>query len=317
MAAVRDKGRGTYFFWSDWRGSEVSGLTYAAKGLWIDLLAAMADKTPQGVISGDLESLAVALGFPGPMATAWVQTYQHLIVELESKGVFSRGCDVDEDLEPDAIVNRRMYRERMKSQDVSEARSRAARIRWDREKVPAEGRVSMDEVRREIALAECKTDAKLCKGDAKSMQNGIDDRPENKGDSSILGVLHDAKTCYTPTQPTPTQPNQPQPMGVQGECIPESVGTTLAVLKPLSGKVVYERLCRATGDLGARATWWNEVVHCFRKARQLGVLDEHLQYIEAHGSGIRKPSNYMVKRVLASARELGIKVPDVPGEGQM
>lgn len=90
---------------------------------------------------------------------------------------------------------------------------------------------------------------------------------------------------------------------------------TVAVsMLPLTGKDIYDRLCKATRDRGARATWWNQVVHAFRRSGQLHVLDDHLQYVESErGGGIQAPSRYMVKRVLASARELSIKVPELPG----
>ena len=309
----RDKNRGTYFFWADWRGSEVHGLTYAAKGLWIDLLAAMAEKTPQGVITGNLESLAEALGYPGPMARAWVAEYGHLIEELELKSVFSRGAAVDDDLDPDCIVNRRMYRERAKSQDISEARSRAARIRWDAAKSVPEGVVSMAEIRAELASGECKSDAKLCKADAKPMQSKNEESIANKGDSVVLSMQSDAKICYSPTQPTPTQPNPTQPIGVQG-CGPMAVGECLSLLQPLTGKSIYERIRQFTKDTGARAKWWNKVVNAFRLAGHLATLDDHLLYVESNGDGIKKPSKYMVSRVLASARELRIEVPNLPEE---
>lgn len=314
MGAARDKDRGTFFFWSDWLGSEVQGLTYAAKGLWMDMLAKMAVKTPQGVISGNLESLAEALGYTGPMARAWVTEYKHLIEELESKDVFSRGGDIDEDLNPDDIVNRRMYRERDRAQDISEARSRAARIRWDAVKGTSEGGVSMAEICAQAASLECKSDAKPCKADAKAMQSKIDDRPENKGDSEIFPMQKDAKTCYSPAQPNPTQPNQPKPRGVQGGIV--SVGQALATHVPLDGKVVYERLIAVTGDRKLRARWWNDMVHVFRKAGHLAVLDDHLLYVEGEsGSGIKAPSKFLVSRVLKSARDLGIDVRKLPEDG--
>jgi len=312
VSAPRDKSRGTFFFWADWRGSEVQGLTYAAKGLWIDLLAAMAEKTPQGVISGDLESLAEALGYPGPMARAWVTEYKHLIEELESKGVFSRGAAIDDDLEPDSIVNRRMYRERLKVQDISEARSRAARIRWNGEKGAPEGGVTMAEIRAEVAAVECKTHAKLCKGDANGMQSKNEDSPENKGDSQVPAMQNNANECYpSPTKPTQPQPTQPNPRGVQGGGV-VSIADCLTSLQPLTGKEIFDRFLVATGDRKARAKWWNAVVNAFRLAGQLPVLDDHLQYFETNGDGIKKPSAYMVSRVLKSARDLRITVPELP-----
>lgn len=301
-------------YWSDWLGRDPKVLTYGAKGLWIDMLAVMGNRTPQGVISGNLESLAESLGYVGPMARAWVSEYKHLIEELEQKGIFSRGREVSDELEPDAIVSRRMYRDRDRSAEISEARSRAARIRWDGVKGAPEERVSLDEVRAEIASAECKSDAKPYKVDANGMQSKIAGSRVDIGDSEISSMQNDAKTCYSPAQalaqaqPTPTKPIG----GAGGAAV--AIGDCLTMVQPLTGKVVYDRLIAVTRDRGARARWWNDVVNAFRKAGHLVALDEHLLYIEEHGAGIRKPSPYMVKRVLASARELRVVVPELPGE---
>lgn len=304
-------------YWSDWLGRDPKVLTYGAKGLWIDMLAVMGNRSPQGVISGNLESLAESLGYVGPMARAWVSEYKPLIEELEQKGIFSRGRDVSDELEPDAIVSRRMYRDRDRSQEISEARSRAARIRWDGAKAGGEERVSLDEVRAEIAAAECKTDAKLYRSDANGMQTKIAEVRENTGDSAELPMQSDAKVCYSPAQAlaqAQAQPTPTQPIGGAGgfDGAVVAVGACLPLLQPLTGKVVYDRLLVVTRDRGARAKWWNAVVNAFRKAGQLEVIDEHLRYVEEHGAGIRKPSPYLVKRVLASARELRVVVPDVP-----
>lgn len=305
--------KGTFMYWSDWLGRDPKGLTYGAKGLWIDMLAVMGNKTPQGVISGDLESLAESLGYVGPMARAWVSEYKHLVEELESKGVFSRGRDIEEGLDSDAIVCRRLYRDRDRSQEISEARSRAARIRWDGSRSVPEGVVSLDQVRTEMAAAECKTDAKPCKGHANEMQNQIAEVTENEGDTPISSMQTDAKICYSPAQaPAPAQPIPTKPMGVQGVAVPVAVGNCLAQLQSLTGKEVYERFWRATGDRKERAKWWNAVVVAFKAAGQLTVLDDHLRYFESHREGIKKPSAYLVSRVLKSSRDLGITVPELP-----
>ncbi len=312
--AEREKAspKGTFMYWSDWLGRDPKGLTYGAKGLWIDMLAVMGNKTPQGVISGDLESLAESLGYVGPMARAWVSEYKHLIEELESKGVFSRGRDIDDGLDSDAIVCRRLYRDRDRSQEISEARSRAARIRWDGSRSVPEGVVSLDQVRAEMAAAECKTDAKPYKGDANGMQIKNAQVAENAGDAQILLMQNDAKLCYSPAQaPAPAQPNPTKPMGVQGVG-PIAIGNCLADLQPLTGKEIYERFWVATGDRKERAKWWNKVVVAFKVAGQLTVLDDHLRYFESNRGGIKKPSAYLVSRVLKSARELGIMVPELP-----
>lgn len=312
--APLEKEPGTYFFWSDWLGTEVKGCTYAAKGLWMDLLANMADETPQGVITGDLESLAEVLGFTGPMAAAWANLYGELIVELESKGVFSRGIDVDEDLPEDAIVNRRMYRKWSERVGISEARSRAARVRWDREKGVPEGRVSMAEIRAELADAECKSDAKPCKGDANGMQAAGAEVVRRRGVAKSAPIFSDAKTCLSPTQPNPTNPNPTQPRGEKGA--PAAIGESLGDVQAIDAKSLYHRIIKATRDEGLRARWWNHAVNAFRDRKQLAALDDHVRYLETKGGGISNPSRYLVKRVLASARELKVVVKDVPKGGE-
>lgn len=305
------KKNGTYFYWSDWSGKEPKGLTYAAKGLWMDMLAKMAERTPQGVLSGDLESLAVVLGFAGRMARAWVEEYAPLVDEMEAAGVFSRGRDIDEGLDPDAIVSRKMYRERDRSQEKSEKCRQAANTRWEKVRGAETGRVSMDEIRVEMAVAVCESDANRCESHAKAMRTEIDDSPENKSDSEISGMQIDANLCLSPAQPNPTQPTQTKPRGVQGGIV--SMRDALAAHVPLDGKQVYVRLLAVTGDRRARAKWWNDVVHAFRKAGHLHVLDDHLLYVEGEsGTGIKHPSRFLVSRVLESVRELGIRVPELP-----
>ena len=313
MSREREKRRGSYFFWDAWRGSEVSGLTYAAKGLWIDMLAVMADKTPQGVIAGDLEALAEAMGFAGPMAHAWATTYSHLIEELETKRVFSRGEDVDDDLDSDCIVNRRMYREWCKAEGISADRRRAASIRWERAKGLDQSdadRAILEKIDAEIARDACKTHASGCKTDAKRMQRESEERRENKGDSEESGGGGACKNMLIPTQPYPTQPN-PNPGGAGGAVqIAEAIG----LLEPLNGRSVFGAIIELTGDRrGARAKWWNSVVNAFRKKRLLGALMEQVEFTRRKRSELSQPSRYLVKRVLGCAREHDVLVPDLPG----
>ncbi len=314
----REKGasrKGTYFYWSDWSGREPKALTYAAKGLWIDMLAVMATNTPQGVIAGDLESLAATLGYAGPMAGAWAREYGHLIDELESKGVFSRGQDIDDDLDPYAIVNRRMYRDRERVQDISETRRQAALARWDRKRAASDAGISVDEVRAELGIGACKIDAKPCKADANGMQTKNPDVVKNKEVRAEFGVQIDAKPCTTPAQPNPTQPNPNPEEHARG---PLSIGQCLPLVAPLTGKEIYDRLVAVTGDRKkSRTRWWNDVVNAFKRSALLHVLDDHLHYFEGEsGEGIRSPSRLMAKRVLASAREFDVTVPELPKETQ-
>lgn len=315
MSREREKRRGSYFFWDAWRGSEVAGLTYDAKGLWIDMLAVMADRTPQGVIAGDLEALAEALGFAGPMARAWATSYGHLVQELESKRVFSRGEDVDDDLEPGCIVNRRMYREWCKAEGISANRSRAASIRWERAKgldQSEDDRAILEKIDAEIAAATCKGDAKRCKSDANAMQTKSEERRENKGDSQESDGGDACKNMLIPTQPNPTQPN-PNPGGAGGAV---QIGTAVGLVEPPSGKFVFAAIVELSGDRrGPRAEWWNGVVNAFRRARLLGVLMEQVELARRKRGDLAEPSRYLAKRVLGCAREHGVVVPDLPKGG--
>lgn len=92
------------FFWSDWRsdpGLKVS--SFAAKGLWMDLLSIMADAEPHGhlVVAGvapGIAELAQLLGKPK-------REIAKLLNELEAREVYSRT--------PDGIIySRRMVRDR-------------------------------------------------------------------------------------------------------------------------------------------------------------------------------------------------------------
>jgi hypothetical protein len=92
------------FFWSDWRsdpGLKVS--SFAAKGLWMDLLSIMHDADPHGylMIAGrapDFAQLAQLLGKPK-------REIQKLLNELDANGVYS--------MTPEGIIySRRMVRDR-------------------------------------------------------------------------------------------------------------------------------------------------------------------------------------------------------------
>ena len=296
-----EKQSGSYFFWDAWRGSEIGRCTYDAKGLWMDILAVMSSENPRGVIAGDLEALADALGF-GAMTELWATQNARFVSELERKNVFSRGGEIDEELPPNAIVNRRMYREYCKEVELSEERRRAANIRWDGRENKAANNTTMDEIKAELACKTCKVDAKQETVDASQVV-------ESEGVAVGRAPTVECKTMLSPTQTNPTQPTQTKALHAvtAGEVHGESA------TRPLVGKDIFDRLIAFTRDRGPRAKWWNVVVNAFRKAGQLSALDEHCQSVEGErGNGIKAPTRYMSKRVFASARELGIVVPDLP-----
>lgn len=88
------------FFWSDWRADPcLRACSYAARGLWIDLLCIAAESDPKGfvLIAGracDARAIARVTG-------GQVEEVETLLVELEEHGVFSRN-------ESGVIYSRRM-----------------------------------------------------------------------------------------------------------------------------------------------------------------------------------------------------------------
>lgn len=96
------------FFWSDWRSDPgLRACSYAARGLWIDMLAIMADAEPIGTLClGAKPMLAAALARITGGLTPEVET---LLSELEANDVFSRDRH-------ERIFSRRMVRDAKKSQ---------------------------------------------------------------------------------------------------------------------------------------------------------------------------------------------------------
>ena len=90
--------------------------SYAAKGLWVDMLCAMWEEETRGVLPGAFRDVVRLVG-------GEAQEIMPLLYELEQYGVFSHGADVDDSLDAKAIVNRRMWRD----WKVKKARSEAAR----------------------------------------------------------------------------------------------------------------------------------------------------------------------------------------------
>lgn len=127
-----NKDPGWYMFSATWLGSEVQKCSWAAKGLWIDCLCHMQQSNPEGVLPGTPEGLAEVFGLRGEVARAWWREVGDLVAELERAKVFSRGRKIDGALEPDAIINRRMYREWCKHHARSERAQRAAIVRHKR-----------------------------------------------------------------------------------------------------------------------------------------------------------------------------------------
>lgn len=91
------------FYWGDWtRDAALRNCSYAAKGLWMDMLAQMDASEERGVFL-----MAGRAATPAEIARAVGgdrRTVERLLVELEEKGVFSRD-------DRGALFSRRMTRD--------------------------------------------------------------------------------------------------------------------------------------------------------------------------------------------------------------
>lgn len=108
---------------ADWLAdTNLSMCSFAAKGLWMDMLCRMFNATTRGVLTGDMEPLSRSLG-------TTVDELKPLIEELEKERVFSRGFECGNGLPNDVIVSRRMYREFRLSRVRKEAGSLGGRAK--------------------------------------------------------------------------------------------------------------------------------------------------------------------------------------------
>lgn len=320
---------GYYHFPATRLGSEVSACSYAAKGLWQDCVDRMWSQEPRGVLPGDPVALAETMGVPGGEAVAagWWQMVEPLIAELGRRRVFSRGSEIDHGLDPDAIVNRRMYRGWCKQHHVTSVRKRAAEIRWENER------------------NEEKEDAKACKsdanGDANGMQRSVSEVPENTGDPPDFPPERNANgmqnECYSLPDPTLRRCNLPEPSqgtrpkGV-GELAAESVQAMAAPNGTASrhgpGAKLFGRICRLDGCGKGEpwSRWFRSAVKAFELAGQLAVIEDHVKQIEDALDPAKraakdlvkpdKPGAVLVSRLRGEARSLGIKLPDNPTKGR-
>src|SRR5687768_11828065 len=95
------------FYWADWRSDpKLRMCSLAARGLWIELLAIMAESEPRGhlLINGVSPSLSTL----STLVNTHHRTLKALLNELESYGVFSRRDD-------GVIYSRRMVRDEEKT----------------------------------------------------------------------------------------------------------------------------------------------------------------------------------------------------------
>jgi len=318
---------GFFFYVDTWLGSEIRNCSPGATGLWINMLATMWKQYPPGALPGDREGLGQAMAV-GSMVDAWWEVWGVHLAELERHRVFSRGEDIDDDLEPNSIVNRRMYFDWCRSINRSAQASKAANIRWSKAQRKEERERDRAIIRKIDAEIEAqKVNAKVCSIDAEGIDlvdahamlnecsEVIDIKPlaensrcsmdaEKKG-PAMLTECH-SKPNYTKTKPKSSEP--------------ERVENIIPLLKPdLSGKGVFGRICRLTGAKKPREPWqlwWKGVVKKFDGLGFLieldGLVTRAESGIDFEGNPIVQARRFMVANVLRMARERQIKVPNHP-----
>lgn len=127
--------KGLYWFWDAWMADPgLMRTSFAAQGLWINMLAHAWFQDPRGVLPGDLLELARVMGCKNNTVKAFAADIEPLIVELEANSVFSRGKAVNDSLPENAIVNRRMWREWQEEMGRVEQARNAANIGWMKRK---------------------------------------------------------------------------------------------------------------------------------------------------------------------------------------
>ena len=114
------------FFWSDWRSDPgLRSCSYAARGLWIDMLCIAAEAEPKGFVSVagracDAKAIARVTG-------GQIEEVTFLIAELEEHAVFSRD-------QSGAIFSRRMIADGERSRSGSRYSGRSAELPLDTHK---------------------------------------------------------------------------------------------------------------------------------------------------------------------------------------
>jgi len=297
-----EKEPGLYLFRDTWKGCEVKALSYAAKGLWIDMLVEMTGTEIPGVLPGNLETLAEVLGF-GAMASVWVDMHKPLLEEMERKHVFSRGAEMGEELDPNCIVNRRMYRQWCKALGVSEANRQNVMARWNKTRqAGCTDGVSILEVLEDLQSGELHADTNAYEFDTNHIRDETPEVLESKHVTTGGKTEDDTKKYLSLplTKPTPT---------------PSGTGRTDEEVQERGyARHLYERLQKATRVQGRELDWWRKVIAVLRKRGHLGLIEEHLRYVEECADPAKRanrdqgplnqPNRYLAKNVLASSRKL-------------
>lgn len=302
--SVEETKSGFYFFVATWLGSEVQKCSDGAKGFWVDCLCHMYQMEPRGVLPGDPAGLAAAFGIEQELAESWFQMKFDRLLELEDRGVFSRGADVCPSLEADAIVNRRMYRDYVRAYGRRAKAQNAANARWGRDAKRCLGRAAGD-----------------AHGHAQRDGDSLERKQVTKAKGCLADAADDAQQMPFPTLPYPnlTKPAETRSSERTRRSRATRVGETMG---SIFGPDIVTRIQAVTRDGDSWKSWWESVVSAFDAAGRIGEVEEAVKRAQdatnpairaAKDIGeIKQPGRWLASHLLRVAREAGIRVPNMP-----
>jgi len=127
IQSLKEDGRpATQWYWDDWFSShDVQSCSWPAQGLWVNLLGIMFSSEIRGTLT--INGRPVDNKIISKRFGHHIKEVNKLITELETAKVFSRLGD-------GTIYSRRMYRESMRQQEISQKRAEAGKLgmakRW-------------------------------------------------------------------------------------------------------------------------------------------------------------------------------------------
>ncbi len=311
---------GYYWFPNDCLGDEgYRTLSYAARGLWRDMLDVMHFSVPRGVLPGNLDALIKRLGAPADVRISLSRVVDTLLREMEEAGVFARGATMPGNLEPDAIVNRRMYREWLRAQSGRTQRVNAARARWGKTRMrnhaePMRGTCG------EHPGTHAKTDAETNAGNIRGTSdvtnvNSTDSRVSSDAEP-MRDTMRDTMrepmrgACITPThtlRSLNTDQRSKERSGVSTtkrsarETSIESVGSVI-------DRTIIDRLVRATGDASFRKAAWTSHIAAAIERNGIQAIWDLIDHVEkdsdprlaaARGESlITSPARYVASEIM-------------------
>lgn len=292
------KDPGFYMFPSDWLNSEVMACSDGEYRLWHVVFMRMWGRNPWGVFPGDKAGFCAAMQISDPeiVEVCWGK-WEPLLAGLERRNVFSRGRDIDDLLPPDAIVNRRWYREWCEAEGLSAERSFANSQR----------RVVQEKIARE-SIEEC------------TKMNKINNDSTNGEQIVSLEVVRNEMVAARFDGDESTKKNrsrhQPSRQAAEADTERAVVGVGGAAVGADGFRerhLLFLRVKQATGDRGAYMDWWRKVIPCLWKLGQIGILEEWLKYVEdcanpviAQAKGLTPlsaPGRFLSSRVLKDFRD--------------